>query len=447
MIRSTQETLFRLDNLNKEQQRISYQMSTGKNLQQGSDDANLYTREIYVDDKIRVYEGLEIQIEKTTAQNNVSDSTLSEIKDLLTYVKAEVIKALNDTTDAEAKVAIAINLAGVRENLYDFSNEQVEGEYLYAGSDTQVKPFSKNDDGSISYNGDAFLRKVAVEDGSYRERGITGFETFMYTSSSALKNSTLEFDSSERIIDQDAYEWKMEQSSTVAISGNDLLIKENEPVIDENGKIWTLNTSVPQLEDENGIIYTGTVTAPISPSTDYTISVPNSTGTETLGKAELVKYDENGNATSETLSITNGVEKSFQITTPNEDGTKFEAKASTFDVMDKIINALNQVDSDGNEISSALARESLSESLSEITEAFDAANVGHAQLGGRNRVFEISLDRVSTKLTQYNILSQEIGAADLSKVAVEAKALELTYTALYSTINKMNELSLVNFIR
>ncbi len=93
------------------------------------------------------------------------------------------------------------------------------------------------------------------------------------------------------------------------------------------------------------------------------------------------------------------------------------------------------------------AKASLGESLDEISEAFDAVNTGHAKLGGRNKVFEISLDRVSTKLTQFNILSQEIGAADLSKVAVEAKALELTYTALYSTINKMNELSLVNFIR
>ncbi len=170
MIRSTQETLFRLDNLNKEQQRISYQMSTGKILQQGSDDSNLFTREVYVDDKIRVYEGLKIQIERTNAQNNVADSTLQETKNLLNYVKSEVLKALNDTTDTNSRATIAVNLAGVRDNLYDFSNEQVEGEYLYAGSNTQIKPFSKDSDGRIIYNGDGFLRKVAVEDASYREK-------------------------------------------------------------------------------------------------------------------------------------------------------------------------------------------------------------------------------------------------------------------------------------
>lgn len=448
MIRSTQETLFRLDNLNNEQQRISYQMSTGKKLQQGSDDANLYTREIYVDDKIKVYEGIKTQIEKTNAQNNVSDSTLSEIKNLLTYTKVEVQKALNDTTSTEARAAIAVNLAGVRENLYDFVNQQVEGEYLYSGSDTQVKAFSKNSDGSISYNGDGFLRKIAVEEGSYREKGVTGFEAFMHTSSSALKNETLEFDANERIIDQDGYEWKLTASNnstelqTIGLSGT-------ESLIDEKGTVWTFNATNTELEDGKG---NSLALSPGIPPSTYSVIVPandpSSNSASTLGViTQLVKYDESGDATSEVRPISVGTDKAFQITTPNEDGTKFEAKVNVFDTLDKIINALNEVDSLGNAVSTQDAKASLGKSLDEISEAFDAANTGHAKLGGRNKVFETSLDRVSTKLTQFNILSQEIGAADLSKVAIEAKALELTYTALYSTINKMNELSLVNFIR
>lgn len=390
MIRSTQETLYRLDNLNTQQERISYQMSSGKKLQYGSDDANLYTREIYIDDKIRVYEGLKSQIEKTTAQNNTSDSTLAEAKNLITYVKAEVIKALNSTTDDNAKQAIAVNLKGVKENLYMLSNEQVEGEYLYSGSNSIVKPFEMDANGKVTYQGDGFLRKIAVEDGSYRERGVTGFETFMYTSSSALKGETLEFDANERVIDQDGFEWKF---------------------IDHDN-----------ADGDN----------------DPTTGIDND---------RIYKLDEDGKVTSEYLTVSAGTTKAYQVTAPNVDGTKFEAKASLFDVLDNIINALEKVDENGNVVTEAQAKESLKVGLDQISASFEAANLGHAKLGGRNKVFEISLERVSTKLNQYNILSQQIGAADLSKVAVEAKALELTFTALYSTINKMNELSLVNFIR
>lgn len=441
MIRSTEQTLFRLDNLNKEQQRISYQMSTGKKLQQGSDDSNLYTREIYVDDKIRVYEGIKVQIEKTTAQNNTSDTTLKEAKNLLTYAKAEVIKALNATSDDQSKLAIAINLQGVKENLFALSNEMVEGEYLYGGSDTQITPFTQDANGKVTYQGDAFLRKVAVEDGAYRERGITGFETFMYTSSSALKGGALEFSEAERIIDQDNFEWKLEAVMPVTSTGT-LNFNANQPLIDDTGKAWTLNTAGTDLEDEDGN------TIPISGSGPYTVDLDAvSTTVSSFSTAQLVKYDEDDNATSEVLAVTVGTDKSFSVTLPSADGTKFDAKASTFDVMDQIIRALEKKDENGNTVSDAVAHASLQEGLGKISESFEAANTGHAKLGGRNQVFELSLDRISSKLTQFNILSQELGAADLSKVAVEAKALELTYTALYSTINKMNELSLVNFIR
>lgn len=377
MIRSTQQTLYRLDNLNNEQQRITYQMSTGKKLQQGSDDANTYAREIHIDDKIRMYEGLQSQIEKTTAQNNASDAALADAKDLVAYVKTEVIKALNATTDDTAKLAIATNLEGVKENLYMLANEEVEGEFLFSGSDSSVQSFTMDETtGKVTYNGDALLRKVAVEEGSYRERGVNGFEAFFYTTNSAYKGETLNFTADQRIVDQDGNEWELNGSG-------DALLRV----------------------DDNSIVHPNSVT--------------------------------NDGLTPPTYSI------DMDVT----DGTKFEAKANIFDTIDSIINSLKKVDDLGNPITDDESNTVLRNGLTEITEAYDGMNIAHGKLGGRNQVFETSLERVSAKVTQYNILYQEVGAADLSKVAVEAKALELTYTALYSTINKMNELSLVNFVR
>lgn len=443
MIRSTEQTLYRLNLLNKQQERISYQMSSREKLQYGSDDANLYTREIYIDDKIKVYEGLETQINKSTAQNNTSDTTLKEAKDLLTYVKAEVIKALNATTDAEAKQAIAVNLKGVKENLFMLSNEQVEGEYLFSGSNSIIKPFEMDEDGKVIYNGDAQLRRVAVEDDSYRERGVSGFETFLYTSGTGLKGENLEFNADERIIDQDRAEWKFEASSVLTTSGNTISFNENEPLIDENGTTWTYNSTSNQLEDKEGNAYAGTITG----SGPFSVTVANSSGNESLGKIVLTKYDEEGKATTSNMPVTIGTNKDYVVTLPDEDGTKFDTKANMFDVMDKIINALEGKDIKGNVTNSADALNLLREGSDEIEQSFESMNVGHAKLGGRNKVFEISLERVSSKLAQYNILSHEVSGVDLSKVAVEAKALELTFTALYSTINRTNELSLVNFIR
>ena len=376
MINQTDQTLFRLANLNAEQTRISYQMATGKKIDNGSEDASGYSREIFVDDRIRTYEGIKYQIERTTVQNNASDSAIGEMKKLLEVVKTELIRASTDTTSDEGRKAIALNIAGIKENLYDLANTQIEGEYLFSGSDSSVKPFA-NDSDVISYQGDNSLRKIAVDDGSYRERGVTGYDVMTYPSSTATFG--------------EAFSFKDTQSNTI---------------IDQDGSIWELNagkTDIQKLDEEGNL------------------SIP----------LESKPISSNDGLTPTTYTIAD-----IGSTIGVDEGIKFEDRSSIFDLLDTITESLNNSDMD-----------TLSESQEIFSGAYDSLNVAHAKLGAKNQMFELSLERVSSKLTQYNILSQEIGAVDLAAVAIESKSLEITYTALYSTIQKTNELSLVNFLK
>jgi flagellar hook-associated protein 3 FlgL len=86
-------------------------------------------------------------------------------------------------------------------------------------------------------------------------------------------------------------------------------------------------------------------------------------------------------------------------------------------------------------------------SLENTSKQFNFSNIGHAELGGRNNIFNIALERIDAKVVHYNILMQETSGADLSKLAMESKSLDLTYQALYSTIAKINQLSLVNLLK
>ena len=379
MINQTDQMVYRLGNLDALQQKISYQMATGKKLEKGSDDSLLYAREVLVDDKIRTFEGLKTQLERVKGQNNMAHSTMTEVKKLIEFTKAELIKANTATTSADGMKAIAANLEGLKQNIFDLANTQSEGEYLFSGSDSSVKPFEKDADGKISYVGNNTLRKVAVEEGSYRERGITGLDAMMFTASISAPGEVMSF-------------------------------KANDGIIDQDGNTWRLNT----------------------PTNDT-----------------LVKYDSYGKATSTTITpvILNATTNSYEATIPATWlDSKFEVKTNIFNIIDDVVNSLKQIDSSGNPITLEQAREGISKGMNDIDKAFSAITVSHAELGGRNKTFEVSLERLSSKLTHYNILSQELGAADLSKVAMEAKSLELTYTALYSTISKMNQLSLVNFM-
>jgi len=379
MINQTDQMMYRLNNLDTLQQKLNYQYA-GKKLEYGSDDSVLYSRIISVDDKVRVYEGIKTQVERTTVQNKTSDSSMAAIKKILESINAELIKANTDTTSEDGLKAIATNLSGMKENLLDLANTQVEGEYVFAGSDSSIKPFEVNADGSISYNGDNKLRRVTVEEGSYRERGINGFDVMMYSSATAYKNESLTFNESDRVLDQDGNEWVLDN-----------------------------------------------ITDPANPI--------------------LVKYDVDGNQTTDTMPVTfDATTNTYETPIFTASGTKFEAKTSIFALIDNVVNSLNKVDSSGNPISISEAKDLISKGAEEIMKAYDGVNIAHADLGSKNKIFEVSLENLTSKITQYNVLSQELSASDYTEIALKAKALELTYTALYSTINKTNQLSLVNFL-
>ena len=191
MINQLDQTLYRLSSLDSMQKKLSYQSSSGKKLEQGSDDSVLFSRLTNIDNKIRTFEGLKTQVEKTTLQNRTADSSMSAIKKIMEDIQSELIKANTDTTTNSGLVAIASSIAGMKENIFDLANTQIENEFVFSGSNSAVQPFEKQADGTIKYVGNNELRKVAVEEGSYRERGLTGFDVMLYSSSEASKGETL----------------------------------------------------------------------------------------------------------------------------------------------------------------------------------------------------------------------------------------------------------------
>lgn len=384
MINLSDQMMYRLGNLNEEYRRVSYQMSSGKILERGSDDSVVFSKELHISDRIRVYEGLKTQIEKTTAYNNVSDISINQIKTNLEDTKMEMLKSLNAGMDMSDKKSVATALEGLRDNMYMLLNETVDGEYLFSGSDTTIQPFKKADNfdvigdpdyGKITYEGDGILRQISVAPNNYRDRGVTGFDIMFYTTDSAITGNSLTFNSDDRIVDGSGLEWKV------------------------------------------------------------------------VG-ANLVQYDINGDATTNTIHVTDNGDGTYTTDPIPQSGTLLEAKRNFFDDMNVVISALKGYNTDGSSITDASVQDEIVRTkLDTIKGAYDAANVAHAKLGARNNIFNNALDNVKTQLTHFNILYQDTAGADLAKVAMESKALEMTYSALYTTISKMNDLSLIKFVQ
>ncbi|MCT7550766.1 flagellar hook-associated protein FlgL [Aliarcobacter butzleri] len=375
MIAQVNSSLYRLNDMSSTQDKLTYQMS-GKKLQYGSDDSMLFGRLSHIDDKILAQTGIKDQIEKTKALNLSADSALAEVKDKIKNAKSELIKANTDTTGEQGLIAIAQTISGYKQNLLDLANTQVEGQYVFSGSDSSVKAFTMDANGKVTYNGNDSLRKIAVDEGSYRESGVNGLEAFFYQTDEALKGGNLTFKADDRILDQDGTEWKLD---TVA----NTLSKKN----------W------------DGSFDTLTVTPPTAPATEYSVTIPNT------------------------------------------DGARFEAKRSVFDLFDEAVNSLRGVDSVGNPLTPEDKKAKISEAQDNMDKTVDNVVIAHADLGGRNKTFENSLDIIESKISQYNKTSTEIGASNITEVGINLKNLEFMFSALYSTISKTNDLSLVNYMK
>ncbi len=217
MINTDRSTLYRLDILNEQQQRITYQQSTKKKIDDGSDDSVVYSQQLFLEDKLNVYDGLKTQIQNTTAQNDVSDSTLANIKKLLDTIKQEIVKGRNDTNDDISRKSIATQIEGAKENLYTLVNERVQDEYIFSGSETNEQAFTQDANGKVTYNGNTTLRKSAVEVNSYRERGVTGLDIMSYKTTAGVSGQPLSFKEGERIIDENGREWKLNAAQTVLV--------------------------------------------------------------------------------------------------------------------------------------------------------------------------------------------------------------------------------------
>ncbi len=309
MVSSIDTIKYNLTLLNKRNEKVTYQMSSGEALQNGSDNSQQYNKILSINNNVSTYNSILERIQSSSSYNTTSDTTVSNMKTSMESIISLVQKAITDTTTSDTIESIANEIETEADTIFSLANTKVDGQYIFSGKSSDVQPFVKDaTTGQISYVGSNDNKKVNVETNKYVSQGVTGSELLYYT-------------------------------------------------------------------DE---------------------------------------------ATSTQVSI--------------------------FDDLNEIANALKLQDSSGNTITQDEADTILSDALDKLNSAYDSINIAHSKLGTRTASIDNYESIVQTKITNFTVLQEEYASADLTSLAIESQALENTYTALYSTINKVNSLSLVQYL-
>ncbi|OBZ25934.1 flagellar hook-associated protein 3 [Pseudomonas protegens] len=108
-----------------------------------------------------------------------AESVMTSINNVLARAKELALGAGNaGYTDADRQ-ANASELGQIEEQLLSLMNTQDEnGKYIFGGSKDDVPPFSRNSDGTYSYNGDQTSLKLPVGDTMTMAANSTGWDVF-----------------------------------------------------------------------------------------------------------------------------------------------------------------------------------------------------------------------------------------------------------------------------
>ncbi|CAI8841337.1 flagellar hook-associated protein 3 FlgL [Pseudomonas sp. IT-P12] len=184
-----------------------------------------------------------------------AESVLDSINNVLQRAKELAIGANNaGYTDADRQ-ANASELGQIEEQLLSLMNTKDEnGKYIFAGSKGDVAPFSRNSDGTYSYNGDQSTLNLPVGDNMSMATNSTGWELFQQAINTARTQVTGSMNdglvtlSNGQVTSNVTYNSKFrggEPYQISFVSGTQLLIRDN------------LGNDVTNEATQGGVITTG----------------------------------------------------------------------------------------------------------------------------------------------------------------------------------------------
>jgi flagellar hook-associated protein 3 FlgL len=181
----TGDILAALSITQERQQDALMQLSTGRRVNQPSDDpagAAIYTGNVAVESRIDQY----LQsVASVRALNQTADSALGSMVTALNQAISLGTQAANGTMSQQDLAAIFKVVQGVLSNVVQLANTSFHGTYIFAGTASTAVPFTITPTG-VTYNGNDGVNTVAIADGRTISTNIPGGQLFQQAGSSVL---------------------------------------------------------------------------------------------------------------------------------------------------------------------------------------------------------------------------------------------------------------------
>ncbi len=114
----------------------------------------------------------------------VGDSTMSSVVNLMTQAISLGVEGSNGTFSGSDRQAVASQMTGILQQMVGLANATYQGNYIFAGTDTQTAPFTLDPaaaDG-VTYNGNTDVNSVQLSTGQSLAINVPGSQLFQNAS-------------------------------------------------------------------------------------------------------------------------------------------------------------------------------------------------------------------------------------------------------------------------
>jgi len=159
--------------------RTQAQVTSGKRFQSAAEDPIAATRAGALDRTVADNKQFERNSNIIESRLNYEEQSLSDVTLLLQRVRERALEGANSTLGQGERNMLATELRQLVSELVDISNrDDGNGEYLFAGTSTDTKPFARGTTG-VNYVGDQTTRFIRVSGSQAIADGHPGTEVFM----------------------------------------------------------------------------------------------------------------------------------------------------------------------------------------------------------------------------------------------------------------------------
>ena len=167
MFRVTANTLYRnslrdLQSTAEAFSRAQDQVSSGKRLQQASDDPSLAAVGLRERSEIRAFDRYREANDSVDSRLRVADGVVSDVIASIITAQSKAAQGRTTVLTPEQRAALALEIDGAKEAVFTAVNTSYRGIYLFAGADNATAPYTKSGTTISTYQGDSNVVRVDV---------------------------------------------------------------------------------------------------------------------------------------------------------------------------------------------------------------------------------------------------------------------------------------------